>query len=124
MASIAVFVPPYLIVIAGAPYYRRFAKKLASEGVQGVTAAAVGAITGAAFILGRRSLIDLQSLNCSDDFRTAQFQENPGTILDSWGRNGWSAAFQRVGPYFRCVRCSGPIFKKRLTNCLHSPAAP
>jgi hypothetical protein len=20
--------------------------------------------------------------------------------------------------------CSGPIFKKRLTNCLHSPAAP
>jgi hypothetical protein len=34
MAAIAVFVPPYLIVIAGAPYYRRLTKKLASEGVR------------------------------------------------------------------------------------------
>lgn len=60
LAALAVFVPPYLIVIAGAPYYRRFAKNLQVKAfVQGVTAAAVGAIVGAAFILGRRSLIDL-----------------------------------------------------------------
>ena len=33
MAAIAVLVPPYLIVIASAPHYRTFARKLASEGV-------------------------------------------------------------------------------------------
>jgi chromate transporter len=64
VAAIAVFVPPYLIVIAGAPYYRRFAKNLQVKVfVQGVTAAAVGAIAGAAFILGRRSLIDLATVS-------------------------------------------------------------
>ena len=63
VAAIAVFVPPYLIVIAGAPYYRRFAKNLHVKAfVQGVTAAAVGAIAGAAFILGRRSLFDVATI--------------------------------------------------------------
>src|ERR1700736_963170 len=60
LAALALFVPPYLIVILSAPYYRRFAKNLQVKAfVQGVTAAAVGAIAGAALILGRRSLIDL-----------------------------------------------------------------
>jgi chromate transporter len=64
LAALAVFVPPYLIVITGAPYYRRFAKNLQVKAfVQGVTAAAVGAIAGAAFILGRRSLIDLPTIS-------------------------------------------------------------
>lgn len=59
LAALAVFAPPYLIVIVGAPYYRRFAQNHQVRAfVQGVTAAAVGAIAGAAFILGRRSLID------------------------------------------------------------------
>jgi chromate transporter len=40
VAAIAVFVPPYLIVIVGAPYYRRFAQNLQVKAfVQGVTAA-------------------------------------------------------------------------------------
>jgi chromate transporter len=60
VAAAAVFLPPYLLVIAGAPYYRRFARNARVKAfVAGVTAAAVGAITGAAFILGRRSVIDL-----------------------------------------------------------------
>ena len=64
LAALAVFVPPYLIVILSAPYYRRFAKNLQVRAfVQGVTAAAVGAIAGAAFILGRRSLIDLPTVS-------------------------------------------------------------
>src|SRR2546425_699330 len=64
LAASAVFVPPYLIVIVGAPYYRRFARNLQVKAfVQGVTAAAVGAIAGAAFILGRRSLIDLPTVS-------------------------------------------------------------
>jgi chromate transporter len=63
LAALAVFVPPYFIVIVGAPYYRRFAKNLQVQAfVQGVTAAAVGAIAGAAFILGKRSLIDVPTV--------------------------------------------------------------
>jgi len=62
-AALAIFVPPYLIVIAGAPYYRRFAKNTSVKAfVQGV-AAAVGAIAGAALILDRRSLIDLPTIS-------------------------------------------------------------
>src|SRR5882762_3193717 len=58
-AAAAVFAPPFLIVIVAAPYYRRFAKNLQVKAfVQGVTAAAVGAITGAVVILGRRALVD------------------------------------------------------------------
>ena len=58
-AAWAVFAPPYFIVLFGAPYYRRFAQNRQVKAfVQGVTAAAVGAIAGAAYILARRSLID------------------------------------------------------------------
>jgi chromate transporter len=59
-AAAAVFTPPFLIVIAAAPYYRRFAgNRHVKAFVQGVTAAAVGAIAGAVVILARRSLIDV-----------------------------------------------------------------
>ena len=62
LAAVAVFAPPYLIVLFGAPYYRRFARNRQVRAfVQGVTAAAVGAIAGAAFILARRSIVDLPS---------------------------------------------------------------
>ncbi len=63
LAALAVFAPPYLIVVCGAPYYRRFAQNRRVKAfVQGVTAAAVGAIAGAAFILGKRALTDLPTL--------------------------------------------------------------
>ncbi len=63
LAALAVFAPPYLIVILGAPYYRRFAQNRQVKAfVQGVTAAAVGAIAGAAYILGQRALIDLPAI--------------------------------------------------------------
>jgi chromate transporter len=62
-AATAVFAPPYLIVLFGAPYYRRFAQNRQVKAfVQGVTAAAVGAIAGAAFILARRSLVDTSTV--------------------------------------------------------------
>ena len=63
LAAFAVFAPPYLIILFGAPYYRRFAKNRQVKAfVQGVTAAAVGAIAGAAYILARRSLIDIPTV--------------------------------------------------------------
>ena len=63
LAALAVFAPPYVIVIFGAPYYRRFAQNRQVKAfVQGVTAGAVGAIAGAAYILGRRALMDLPTV--------------------------------------------------------------
>jgi len=62
-AAGAVFAPPFLIVIVAAPYYRRFAGNPQVKAfVQGVTAAAVGAIAGAVVILARRALVDLATL--------------------------------------------------------------
>jgi chromate transporter len=62
-AAVAVFAPPFLIVIFAAPYYRRFAcNPQVKAFVQGVTAAAVGAIAGAAVILGRRALVDVTTV--------------------------------------------------------------
>lgn len=62
-AACAVFAPPYFIVVFGAPYYRRFAQNRQVKAfVQGVTAAAVGAIAGAAYILARRSLVDIPTV--------------------------------------------------------------
>jgi chromate transporter len=62
-AAWAVFAPPYFIVVIAAPYYRRFAQNRQVKAfVQGVTAAAVGAIAGAAYILARRSLVDLSTV--------------------------------------------------------------
>lgn len=83
LAALAVFVPPYLIVITGAPYYRRFAKNLQVKAfVQGVTAAAVGAIAGAAFILGRRSLIDLSTASIAvTTFVLLSFKKIPEPLL-------------------------------------------
>jgi chromate transporter len=62
-ATVAVFLPPFLLVIFVAPYYRRFAKNPQVKAfVQGVTAAAVGAIAGAAIILSRRAVLDIPTL--------------------------------------------------------------
>jgi len=62
-AALAVFLPPYLLVIFVAPYYRRFARNRQVKAfVQGVTAAAVGAIAGAAVILSRRALVDMPTV--------------------------------------------------------------
>jgi len=62
-STLAVFLPPYLFVIFGAPFYRRFATNPQVKGfVQGVTAAAVGAIGGAAIILSRRAVVDIPTV--------------------------------------------------------------
>ena len=62
VAAFAVFLPCYLLVIIPAPYYRRFAGNQSIKAfVDGVTAAATGAIAGAAVVLGKRSIVDLQT---------------------------------------------------------------
>lgn len=60
LAALGVFLPCYLLVVIPAPYFRRFANNPRLRAfVDGVTAAATGAIAGAAFVLGKRAIIDL-----------------------------------------------------------------
>jgi chromate transporter len=60
LAAGGVFLPCYLFVIIPAKYFRRSAKDPRVKAfVDGVTAAATGAIAGAAFVLGRRAIIDV-----------------------------------------------------------------
>jgi chromate transporter len=60
MAAVATFLPCYLFTIIPAPYFRKHGKRPAIVAfVDGVTAAAIGAIAGAAVVLGKRSIVDL-----------------------------------------------------------------
>jgi chromate transporter len=62
-AALGTFVPCYLFTVIPAPYFRRVAKNLQIAAfVTGVTAAATGAIAGAAFVLGRRALYDFPTV--------------------------------------------------------------
>ena len=59
LAALGVFLPCYLFVVIPAAYFRRSVNDPRVKAfVDGVTAAATGAIAGAAFVLGRRSLVD------------------------------------------------------------------
>lgn len=63
LAAVGIFLPVYLVVIAAAPHYRRIAGNPRVRAfVEGVTAAATGAIAGAVVILGRRAISDLPTL--------------------------------------------------------------
>jgi chromate transporter len=60
VAALAVFLPCYLFVVIPARYFRRSAHNPRVKAfVDGVTAAAAGAIAGAAFVLGRRAILDV-----------------------------------------------------------------
>jgi chromate transporter len=62
-AALGVFVPCYLFVVLLAPTYRRNAEsRWMKPIVSGVTAAAGGAIVGAAFVLGHRFVVDAPTL--------------------------------------------------------------
>jgi len=58
-AAIGVFLPAYLIVVVVARWFQRFAQNQALRAaVDGVTAAATGAIAGAVIVLARRAIVD------------------------------------------------------------------
>lgn len=63
MAAIGVFLPCYLLVVIPATYFRRsIGSPHVKAFVDGVTAAATGAIAGAAFVLGRRAIVDVPTV--------------------------------------------------------------
>jgi chromate transporter len=60
VAALGVFLPVYLFVVIPAPYFRRHRSQPAVKAfVDGVTAAATGAIAGAAYVLATRAIVDL-----------------------------------------------------------------
>jgi chromate transporter len=62
VATIACFLPCYLFTVIPAPYFKRYGKLPGLVAfVDGVTAAAIGAISGAVVVLARRSVVDMPS---------------------------------------------------------------
>jgi chromate transporter len=63
VAALGVFLPVYLFVVLPAPYFRRNRDQpIVKTFVEGVSAAATGAIAGAAYVLATRALIDLPTV--------------------------------------------------------------
>jgi chromate transporter len=63
VAAAATFLPCYLFTILPAPYFKKYGRLPAIIAfVDGVTAAAVGAIVGAVIIIARRSIVDVPTL--------------------------------------------------------------
>ncbi len=62
-AALGVFLPVYLFVVIPAPYFRRHrSQPVVKAFVDGVTAAATGAIAGAGYVLATRALVDIWTL--------------------------------------------------------------
>lgn len=63
IAAGATFLPCYLFTIIPAPYFKKYGKHPAIKAfVDGVTAAAIGAIAGAVLVLGKRTLTDIPTI--------------------------------------------------------------
>lgn len=63
LAAIATFLPAYLLTVLPAPYFKRYGKNPSIVAfINGVTAAATGAICGAVVVLGRRTLTDIPTV--------------------------------------------------------------
>lgn len=59
VAALATFLPCYLFTVIPAPYFKKYGSHAGIKAfVDGVTAAAIGAIAGAVLVLARRSLVD------------------------------------------------------------------
>ncbi len=63
VAALATFLPCYLLTILPAPYFKKYGNLPRIKSfVSGITAAAVGAISGAVIILAKRSLLDINTI--------------------------------------------------------------
>lgn len=63
VAALATFLPCYLFTIIPAPYFKKYGKLPGLLAfVDGVTAAAIGAIVGAIIVIARRTIVDVPTL--------------------------------------------------------------
>jgi chromate transporter len=62
VAALATFIPCYLFTIIPAPYFKKYGKLPGVIAfVDGITAAAIGAITGSVIVIAKRSIVDIPS---------------------------------------------------------------
>ncbi|MDB5825620.1 MAG: chromate transporter [Herminiimonas sp.] len=60
VAALATFLPCYLFTIIPAPYFKKYGKVPGVVAfVDGITAAAIGAIAGSVFVIAKRSIVDI-----------------------------------------------------------------
>lgn len=60
VAALATFIPCYLFTVIPAPYFKKYGKLPGVLAfVDGITAAAIGAITGSVIVIAKRSIIDI-----------------------------------------------------------------
>jgi chromate transporter len=63
VAAVATFLPCYLFTVIPAPYFKKYGKHPAIKAfVDGVTAAAIGAIAGAVIVIAKRTLSDITTI--------------------------------------------------------------
>jgi chromate transporter len=63
VAALATFLPCYLFTILPAPYFKKYGKHPSLKAfIDGVTAAAIGAIAGAVIVLAKRQFVDILSV--------------------------------------------------------------
>jgi chromate transporter len=63
VAALATFLPCYLLTILPAPYFKKIAaNKSVKAFVDGITAAVVGALTGAVMVIALKSIVDIPTL--------------------------------------------------------------
>ncbi len=63
VAALATFIPCYLFTIIPAPYFKKYGKLPGVIAfVDGITAAAIGAITGSVIVIAKRSIIDIPTV--------------------------------------------------------------
>ena len=62
-ASLATFIPCYLFTVLPAPYFKKYGRLPGVLAfVDGITAAAIGAISGSVVVIARRSIVDLPTV--------------------------------------------------------------
>ena len=63
IAAIGVFLPCYLFTVIPAPYFKKYGKRAdIAAFVQGITAAAIGALSGAVVVIAGRSIKDVPTI--------------------------------------------------------------
>jgi chromate transporter len=84
VAALGTFLPCYVFTVVPAPGFKRWSRNPSIRAfVEGVTAATTGAIVGAAFVLGRRAIVDLTALSIALATLAAasRFQKVPEPLL-------------------------------------------